>query len=353
MGACSEKPGSLLKVAKAKIDESQYIAFTTTAYYPIPESDLVDTITTWTEVVRNNKDSLGYSFIQKDDRSDRVYTADKLQVANHQDNVIRTYLPKHFEKPEELVETAKNNFRNNWSPLSLFNDTWTYVKDSTIGNVNLKNYSRIENDRVYNGKKIHTEQHNFINKTAVLTQFERRNYIDGILSQRVVIHFSNYEFNKNSVELSYNLPKNYVSAYGKEKSLPDLEQGEIAPGFSGVTMGGDSISLKMYAGKKVLLNFSVVSCGYCKQALDHFNQDDFELADDVSIIYINPEDNKSKLTTYMKRTPIPFPVIAEAQSIAQKYGGSSFPRYFLIDEKGIIEKMQVGFSAEFIDKFRK
>lgn len=350
--SCNRKI-DFLKEAKDKLNESNYISYIETAFYPIPESDLIDTVNTKTEVLFDDDDSLGYNFIQMSDRVDGIYQDNMLRIANHKDSIVRIYLPKHFENSDEFKKTVESNFRDKWSPMNLLKEEWEYVTDTVIDDSNFQNYYKIESDRVYEGRKIHTEHHIFINSNSFLERFERRNYIDGSLSQRVTIIFSNYKMNQKQVALNYNFPENYVSTYGKEKKLESLKVGEVAPEFSGVNIDGDSISLKMFKGQKVLLNFSVITCGYCKMALEHFNQEDYVLTDKVSVLYINPEDNETRMETYMKKTPIPFPVIAKAEDIGERYRINSYPRYFLIDEKGIIEKIQVGYSKEFIDEFRQ
>ena len=59
------------------------------------------------------------------------------------------------------------------------------------------------------------------------------------------------------------------------------------------------------------------------------------------------------MDTYIKRTNIPFPIIANAEKIAKDYGVNSYPRFFLVNEKGMIEKIVRGFDKEFLDNFKK
>lgn len=350
--SCNNKI-DLLTAAKNKINESTYISYTESALYPIPESDLVDTINTKTEILYNNDDSVGYHFIQMNDRADYIYQENMLRVANHKDSTFRIYLPKHFENSIEFKKEVESKFNGRWSPMALLKEEWEYVADTVIGNFKLKNYYRVENDRVYEGNKILTEQHIFINPNALLEKFERRNYFNGSLSQRVTIDYSNYSMLQEPGDMNYDLPENYVSTYGIEKKLERLKVGELAPDFVGINMAGDSISNNMFEGKKVLLNFSITTCGYCKMALDYINQEDYVLSDDIDVLYINPEDDHSRMESYMQKIAIPFPVIASAEDIAQKYRVYSYPRFFLINEKGEIEKIQVGYSKEFLDEFRK
>ena len=350
--SCNKKV-DLLEAAKDQLNTNNYIRYTETAMYPIPESDLVDTFITQTQFLIDQNDPLGYHFIQMSDRSDCIYQNDRLQVASHKDRLVRTYLPKHFENTSKFKEEVESNFRKRWSPMALLQQEWKYVADTVVNDSKLKNYSRLEGERVYEGKQIRTEQHIFINSSALLERFERRNYLDGSLSQRVVIEYSNFDMTKDAEDMSYDLPKNYVSTFGKAKPVESLKEGELAPAFAGINLEGDPINNSQFAGKKVLLNFSVTTCGYCKMALDYMNQEDYVLSEDVEMLYINPEDDRSRMESYMKKISIPYPVIASAEDIAKAYRVTSYPRFFLIDEKGKIEKIQVGYSKEFLDKLRQ
>ena len=108
-----------------------------------------------------------------------------------------------------------------------------------------------------------------------------------------------------------------------------------------------------FKGKKVLLNFSVINCGNCKQTLDYINKEDYVLTDKIPMLYIDAEDDYDQLMQYKNNIDIPYPVIASAEDIARDYKVNSYPRFFLVNEEGIIEKIQRGYSEEFLDEFRQ
>ena len=87
--------------------------------------------------------------------------------------------------------------------------------------------------------------------------------------------------------------------------------------------------------------------------LDYINQDDYTLSNKIPMLYINPEDNEERMKIYREDMNIPFPVIASAEDIATAYRVNSYPRFFVINEKGIIEKIQKGYSKEFLNEFRQ
>jgi len=128
-----------------------------------------------------------------------------------------------------------------------------------------------------------------------------------------------------------------------------LKEGEEAPPFSTVDMNGKPVSLQALRGKRVLLDFSTINCGYCKAALDHFSRRDFKLPPDMVGIYINPVDKKDKLALYAQKVTIPFGLVPEAHAIGKQYGVYGYPTFYLIDERGVIEKVVVGYQEAFID----
>ncbi|WNJ17638.1 redoxin domain-containing protein [Pontibacter sp. G13] len=348
--SCTE-PVDWLAEAQRKLAASPSISYTETALYPIPESDLVDTVIAQIEYLVQAEDSLGYQFIQKTRGEVQFYQAEVLQVTKHSDKLVRTYTPEHFDSREGFFQTVKGNFRSRWSPMTLLGLDWEFVGDTIMDQTRLKHYSRVESDREYEGRKIHTENHIFIHADAWMERFERKNFIDGTLSQKITIHYSDY--NQTHDALHYDIPADYTSAYGKAKPMENLKVGDPAPAFHAVNMEGDSVNLEMFSGGKVLLNFSVIACGNCKKTLNHFTQEGYVLSEEIPILYLNPEDNSERLVTYMEKTAIPFPVIPDAQEIAQQYAVNSYPRFFLIDEQGMIENIQIGYSKEFIDEFRQ
>ena len=83
------------------------------------------------------------------------------------------------------------------------------------------------------------------------------------------------------------------------------------------------------------------------------NQEDYTLSKEIPMLYINPEDDEERMKVYREDMNISFPVIASAEEIAAAYRVNSYPRFFVINEKGIIERIQKGYSKEFLDEFRQ
>ena len=349
--SCGDKRDYLAE-AKSQLDDADYLSYTSTAYFPIPDTKLVDTTITKFEVAFDSKFQAGLNFIKSSDRSDLIFIDGQLTTVNHSNKVSRIYLNEHFKDEEQFNESVKNSINSRWSPLVFMQKEYKYKADTTVNSVAVRDYFEVELDTIFEGLKVYVENHVFIDDRAEVERFERRNYNDGSLSQKITIDFSDFRFKKQNNDLSYTAPKDYVTAYGQPKKLVSKKVGELAPEFSGVTMAGDSLQLTDFKGQKVLLNFSVITCGNCKAALDYINDEDFQLSDEIPIVYINPEDNEAKMKIYREDLEIPFPVITSAKTVGEAYGVSSYPRFFLVDEEGVIEKVEIGFSEDFLDEFR-
>jgi len=343
-----------LQAARKVFTNNAYVSYTQNAFYPIPNSTLSDQRTTTVEIRFDASNPIGFDYVQTADKLDRLYQNGEFRMIDHAKKQQRIYEAKHFKDQEEFNTAVKNSFPYKaWSPMYLLKEEWEYVGDTVINHTKLKNYYRISAERIgTTGKKIRAEKHIFIDQNALIKRLERRNYLEGSLSQVVVFKYSDYVVKQEGGDIQYTIP-NYTSSYGKKKKVKSLQVGDKAPEFMLTTLNNNSLKSADFKGKKVLLNFSVISCGNCKAALDHMNTDDFILKEGIEMVYINPEDNSERLKTYKKSIDIPFQVVASAAEISQAYRVNAYPHFFLINEEGIIEKIQLGFSKEFLDEFRQ
>lgn len=216
----------------------------------------------------------------------------------------------------------------------------------------LSEYWLVEMDKLNDtGHKIFVTLHLFINKSTRLPEvFERRAFFDGKPSQFIKHVYADFKLGKKPVPLTYEMPAGYITEiFGQGEHLELLREGQPAPAFTAVDMQGNTISLEGLRGKRVLLDFSVIGCGYCKLALDYMNRSDFKLKDGIVGIYLNPMDKKPKMESYAQRVHIPFSVVPDVRDLGKLYGVSAYPTFYLIDERGIIEKAVLGYNKEFID----
>ena len=132
-----------------------------------------------------------------------------------------------------------------------------------------------------------------------------------------------------------------------------LKEGDKAPAFSGKDQNGNKISLSSFKGKKVVLYF------YPKDNTPGCTAESCNLRDNynvlrkkgMEVIGVSVDDEKSHLK-FIEKYELPFTLIADTDhAIVKAYGvwgtksmyGKTyegiFRTTFLIDEKGVIEKV--------------
>jgi peroxiredoxin len=351
-------PKEILDAARKKLLEAARLNYKAIAMYPNPMGK-VDTTVFNVSFVHSEKSLIGYDYMieWRSDfaKKDLFYTNDDYKVVDHLDKLV-----KFFSLADSLKEVLdiQNSLPVKNSPLSFLKQPdWVFEGDTVFSDRPVKNFLRIENDKTNdNGDTILTEQHIFIDpSTKLLNRFERRNYFNGKLSQLVVYEFTDFEISNKSDKLTYNFPSNYQSAaFGVSPYENLLMVGQKAPDFTTRDEQNNLIRLSDYLGKKVLLDFSIISCGYCLESLKHFNQKGYQLSDTIVPLYINPMDNQNDITEFKSKFNIPFPVAyTQAAEIAKLYGVLSYPLFYLIDENGIIEKVITGYDSEFQNTLKR
>jgi len=132
-----------------------------------------------------------------------------------------------------------------------------------------------------------------------------------------------------------------------------LKEGSKAPVFKGIDQNGSEISLKDFAGKKLILYFypkdNTPGCtAEACNLRDNYND---LLKQGYAIVGVSPDSEKSH-KGFSGKFSLPFPLIADTEKkILNDYGvwgekmmyGKSYlgviRTTFVIDEKGIIEKI--------------
>jgi len=132
-----------------------------------------------------------------------------------------------------------------------------------------------------------------------------------------------------------------------------VEEGQKAPEFEGINQNGEKIKLSDFAGKKLVLYFYPKdNTGGCNAEACNLrdNYNDF-LNFGYQIIGVSPDSEKTH-QKFIEKFELPFNLIADTEKvILEKYGvwgekkmyGKTYMGVmrttFLIDEKGVVEKV--------------
>lgn len=131
-----------------------------------------------------------------------------------------------------------------------------------------------------------------------------------------------------------------------------LKAGTAAPDFKGKLVGADSISLKSFAGKKVLLFFFHRASYPSLKALNDVQE--FQKANpNTEVLLIGIDASGKDLKELLEKRNIKLKSIEDGQPIADKYFVTAAPQFILIDEKGVIKKIKSGFGEGSLEDVTK
>ncbi len=335
--SCSNDPQKLLDETRTKMLGYEDIKYDQISLYqnPMGTFDTTKTSVLW----KKNEDD--YDYITRKGQIEMVGLDGDYKSINHTNKTV------HLEQEDRI--------NPKYSPLNfLKQDDWKFASDTVIDGTKMSDFYQVKYDTVIDNNKIYTDLHIFIDPySRLLRRFERRSYQNGKPVQKIIYKYSDYGFDKIEGKLTYDLPPDYRTVpKGVASSKIALQEGEEAPNFSVKDLKDRSFELQGHRGEKVLLMFSIIRCSYCQLALEHLNQEDYELSDKVTALYINPAEKQKDVIDYTNRVMIPFPVISNAKEVGDTYGVAGFPCFFLIDEKGKIEKIVYGYNKEFLDSLK-
>lgn len=119
--------------------------------------------------------------------------------------------------------------------------------------------------------------------------------------------------------------------------------GTKAPTFKMKDLNGNIITSESTIGKVVVLNFWFVACKPCIEEIPELNEvyDRFKSNKDVvfaSITFEKLDDVKS----FLKKHPISYPVVSDANNLIQLFQVSGFPTNLVIDKNGNYSDLLMG-----------
>jgi methylamine dehydrogenase accessory protein MauD len=112
-----------------------------------------------------------------------------------------------------------------------------------------------------------------------------------------------------------------------------LKPGKKAPDFTLPAVAGAEVSLRDFAGRKVLLVFTQAGCGPCRQIMPELNKLGGR---DLQVVVVNKGDVPTT-RQWAAELGASFPVLVqEGLDLSRKYEAFVTPFAFLIDERGVI-----------------
>ena len=131
------------------------------------------------------------------------------------------------------------------------------------------------------------------------------------------------------------------------------EIGRTAPGFKLPDLSGREVSLEQYRGKIVILDFWATWCGPCRMTMPVLENLQKEYSSDLALLAINLAEPPDLVRSYVRAQNISSTVLLDEDgTVGEAYRSDSIPMQVLIDQKGIIRHVSVGYSSRLANQLR-
>ena len=137
-----------------------------------------------------------------------------------------------------------------------------------------------------------------------------------------------------------------------------IAPGAVAPAFQLPAAAGKDVGLGDLKGQVVLINFWASWCGPCRQEMPLLEQlyHKYQAAG-FTLLGVNVEPKSEDAATFLKATPVSFPILFDRDSkVSKLYEVSGMPSTVIVDRKGNVRYVHHGYKpgdeGEYLNQIR-
>ena len=134
---------------------------------------------------------------------------------------------------------------------------------------------------------------------------------------------------------------------GSVREMGNTKVGQPAPDFTLWDLSDHPVTLRAYRGQKVvLLDFWATWCGPCRMAMSGLQKLANKYTDHgLEILSVNQGEPADQVRNFIERRKYAFHVVLDQdQAVGEKYGVQGIPALVLVDKKGVVQWIRVGYS---------
>jgi len=124
-----------------------------------------------------------------------------------------------------------------------------------------------------------------------------------------------------------------------------LESGAAAPDCKlSALADAQALSIQQFRGKVLYVDFWASWCGPCAKSFPFMNDLDAEFkARGLQVLGVNMDENSADAQAFLAKYPANFTIGGGGEQCAKDFGVQAMPSSYIIDRKGIVRRVHLGF----------
>ena len=222
---------------------------------------------------------------------------------------------------------------------AMFGSTHLFSYDEMTAAINSeKGYERVDQLLKRSGKLAENEE---LRQLVAMVLIAKKYYSPDSKKYKVLAIFEELK-NNSRFEMIRHIAGDYP------KKLTHLDYGSPAPLFRLPDASGAAISLSLYKGQFVLLNFNRADCPVCLHYMSELDALSKEFKGDLQIISLVEESGFREMAEFMEEREYEWPVLNIGKHILtlEDYNVRAFPAYIIINPDNTIATANAPFPEE-------